>query len=192
MGPLMRITLFSLRHPIQASLAIGATIVASVLQLTIPRLLGQAIDQAQNVLTLAGDGAQQALVWTAVTLLAVSVARGFFTLVQNYYSESVGHHVGYELRLAFYEKVQRLPYAYHDRVHSGDLITLGLLDLDGLRMFFATGLVRTILLSVLIGVGAFMLLSTDMVLGLLALIFWIVADSRRTKARLAELGDKRG
>lgn len=29
-------------------------------------------------------------------------------------------------------------------------------------------------------------------LGLLALIFWIVADSRRTKARLAELGDKRG
>ncbi len=184
MGPLMRITRFSLRHPFQASLAIGATIVASVLQLTIPRLLGQAIDQAQNVLTLAGDGAQQALVWTAATLLAVSVARGFFTLVQNYYSESVGHHVGYELRLAFYEKVQRLPYAYHDRVHSGDLITLGLLDLDGLRMFFATGLVRTILLSVLIGVGAFMLLSTDVVLGLLALSFVPFVAWRSSVAQL--------
>ena len=184
MGPLMRITRFSLRHPFQASLAIGATVVASVLQLTIPRLLGQAIDQAQNVLTLAGDGAQQALVWTAVTLLAVSVARGFFTLVQNYYSESVGHHVGYELRLAFYEKVQRLPYAYHDRVHSGDLITLGLLDLDGLRMFFSTGLVRTILLAVLIGVGAFMLLSTDMVLGLLALSFVPFVAWRSSVAQL--------
>ena len=184
MGPLMRITRFSLRHPFQASLAIGATVVASVLQLTIPRLLGQAIDQAQNVLTLAGDGAQQALVWTAVTLLAVSVARGFFTLVQNYYSESVGHHVGYELRLAFYEKVQRLPYAYHDRVHSGDLITLGLLDLDGLRMFFATGLVRTILLSVLIGVGAFMLISTDWLLGLLALSFVPFVAWRSSVAQL--------
>jgi ATP-binding cassette, subfamily B, multidrug efflux pump len=180
----MRITRFSLRHPFQASLAIGATIVASVLQLTIPRLLGQAIDQAQNVLTLAGDGAQQALVWTAVTLLAVSVARGFFTLVQNYYSESVGHHVGYELRLAFYEKVQRLPYAYHDRVHSGDLITLGLLDLDGLRMFFATGLVRTVLLSALIGVGAFMLLSTDWLLGLLALSFVPFVAWRSSVAQL--------
>ena len=180
----MRITRFSLRHPFQASLAIGATIVASVLQLTIPRLLGQAIDQAQNVLTLAGDGAQQALIWTAITLLVVSVARGFFTLVQNYYSESVGHHVGYELRLAFYEKVQRLPYAYHDRVHSGDLITLGLLDLDGLRMFFSTGLVRTILLAVLIGVGAFMLLSTDMVLGLLALSFVPFVAWRSSVAQL--------
>jgi ATP-binding cassette subfamily B multidrug efflux pump len=184
LGPLMRITRFSLRHPFQASLAIGATIVASVLQLTIPRLLGQAIDQAQNVLTLAGDGAQQALIWTAITLLVVSVARGFFTLVQNYYSESVGHHVGYELRLAFYEKVQRLPYAYHDRVHSGDLITLGLLDLDGLRMFFSTGLVRTILLAVLIGVGAFMLLSTDMVLGLLALSFVPFVAWRSSVAQL--------
>ena len=28
--------------------------------------------------------------------------------------------------------------------------------------------------------------------GLLALIGWIVTDSRRIKARLAELGDKRG
>jgi ATP-binding cassette subfamily B multidrug efflux pump len=138
-SPLLRITLFSLRHYWQASLAIGATIIASTLQLTIPRLLGQAVDEAQNVLSTAAEGAQQALFWSALTLLLVSVARGFFTLIQNYFSESVGHHVGYELRLAFYDKIQRLSYSYHDRVHSGDLITVGLLDLDGVRMFFSTG-----------------------------------------------------
>jgi ATP-binding cassette subfamily B multidrug efflux pump len=184
MGPLKRITLFSLRHPVQATLAIGATIIASVLQLTIPRLLGQAIDQAQNILVIAGEGAEQALAWTAVTLLVVAVARGFFTLVQNYYSESVGHHVGYELRLAFYDKVQRLPYSYHDRVHSGDLITLGLLDLDGVRMFFSTGLVRTVLLSVLIGIGAWMLISTDWLLGLVALSFVPFVAWRSSVAQL--------
>ena len=171
MGPLRRITHYSLRHPWQAAAAIGATIVASVLQLLIPRVLGHAVDQAQGILTAGAEGAEQALFWSAMTLLAVSVARGFFTLVQNYYSESVGHHVGYELRLAFYDKVQRLSYAYHDRVHTGDLITLGLLDLDGLRMFFATGFIRVVLLSVLIGVGAYMLLTTDFLLGLLALSF---------------------
>ena len=180
----MRITLFSLRHYWQASIAIGATIVAAILQLWIPRLLGSAVDQAQNVLSNAPEGAQQALIWTALTLFAVSVARGLFTLLQNYFSESVGHHVGYELRLAFYDKVQKLSYSYHDRVHSGDLITLGLLDLDGLRMFFSTGLVRTILLTVLIGVGAYMLLTTDLVLGLLALSFVPFVAWRSSVAQL--------
>ncbi|RYE50042.1 MAG: ABC transporter ATP-binding protein [Hyphomicrobiales bacterium] len=183
-SPLLRITFFSLRHYWQASLAIGATIIASVLQLMIPRLLGHAVDQAQNVLSTAAEGAQQALLWSAVTLLLVSVARGLFTLVQNYYSESVGHHVGYELRLAFYDKVQKLSYSYHDRVHSGDLITLGLLDLDGVRMFFSTGFVRTILLTVLIGVGAYMLLTTDVVLGLLALSFVPFVAWRSSVAQL--------
>ena len=183
-SPLKRITLYSLRHPWQAGLAIGATVVASVLQLLIPRLLGHAVDQAQGILSAGSEGAQQALFWSAMMLLGVSVARGFFTLVQNYYSESVGHYVGYELRLAFYDKVQRLSYSYHDKVHTGDLITIGLLDLDGLRMFFSTGLVRTILLTVLIGVGAFMLLTTDMLLGLLALSFVPFVAWRSSVAQL--------
>src|SRR5690606_21978640 len=104
--------------------------------------------------------------------------------IQNYYSESVGHHVGYELRLAFYDKVQRLSYSYHDKVHTGDLITMGLLDLDGVRMFFATGLVRVVLLSVLIGVGAYMLLTTDVLLGLLALSFVPFVAWRSSVAQL--------
>ncbi|WEK03607.1 MAG: ABC transporter ATP-binding protein [Candidatus Devosia phytovorans] len=185
LGPLTRITLYSFRHPWQASLAIGGTILASVLQLMIPRVLGQAVDQASGLTMGSQDGAaQHALFWSAMTLLCLSVARGLFTLVQNYFSESVGHRVGYELRLAFYDKVQRLSYSYHDRVHSGDLITLGLLDLDGLRMFFSTGFVRTILLAVLIGVGAIMLLTTDVLLGLLALSFVPFVAWRSSVAQL--------
>jgi ATP-binding cassette subfamily B protein len=92
-------------------------------------------------------------------------------MLQNYFGESVGHHVGYELRLAFYEKIQRLSFSFHDRVHSGDLITIGMLDLEGVRMFFSTGIVRMVLLTVLIGIGSYLLLSTDTLLGLLALSF---------------------
>ena len=85
--------------------------------------------------------------------------RGLFTMVQNYFGESVGHTSAYELRLAFYEKIQRLSFSFHDRVHSGDLITVGMLDLEGVRMFFSTGIVRTVLLTMLIGVGAYLLIS---------------------------------
>ena len=163
----------ALRHPWQAGLAIGATVVAAGLQLMIPPLLGQAVDQTQTVLLggTEGGAAETALLVTALVLLAVSVLRGLFTMTQNYFAEAVGHHIAYELRLAVYEKIQRLSFAFHDRVHSGDLITIGMLDLEGVRMFFSTALVRMILLAILIGLGAYLLFSTDVVLAFLALSF---------------------
>jgi ATP-binding cassette subfamily B protein len=164
----------TLRHPWQVGIAIGSTFIAATLQLFIPRLLGQAVDQARGVLTAAAESATQAqtaLVTTALALFAVSVFRGLFTMLQNYFGEAVGHHIGYELRLACYDKLQRLSFSFHDRAHTGDLITLGILDLEGVRMFFSTGIVRLVLLTVLIGVGATLLLSTDLVLGLLSLSF---------------------
>jgi ATP-binding cassette, subfamily B, multidrug efflux pump len=169
-GTLLRISRMALRHPWQVAIAMVATFLAAGMQLLIPRLLGDAVDQAQG-LVAGGAAAQDALWTTAMVLLGVSVLRGLFTMLQNYYGEAVGHHVGYELRLACYEKLQRLSFSFHDRVHSGDLITLGILDLDGVRMFFSTGLVRLVLLTVLIGIGAWLLLSTDLLLGLLSLSF---------------------
>lgn len=181
-----RITVMALRHPWQTTFAIGATFIASSFQLMIPQLLGNAIDQAQGI--VAGDSAntdaQDALLITALLLLGASILRGLFTMVQNYYSEAVGHHIGYELRLACYEKIQRLSFSFHDSVHSGDLITIGLLDLEGVRMYFSTALVRMILLSVLIGIGAYLLLSTDFVLGLLALSFVPFVGWRSSVAQL--------
>jgi ATP-binding cassette subfamily B protein len=168
-GTLWRIVRLNLRHPWQVAICLAATFIAASLQLAIPRLLGRAVDEAQGL--AAGGAAEQALWTTALLLLGVSIARGIFTLVQNYFGESVGHRAAYELRLAAYEKLQRLSFSFHDRVHSGDLITLGILDIDGVRMFFSTAAVRFVLLTVLIGVGAYLLISADWLLGLLSLSF---------------------
>lgn len=167
---LWRVIRLSLRTPWQAAAAILATLIASGMQLLIPLLLGQAVDQTQALL-MDAEAARSALLVSALLVLLVSVLRGAFTTAQNYYSEAVGHHVGYQLRLSVYKKIQALSFGFHDRVHSGDLITLGMLDLEGVRMFFSTGLVRVVLLSMLLGIGATILLSTDVVLGLLALSF---------------------
>jgi len=169
LSTIVRITHMTGRHPWQTSFAIGSTLVAATLQLMIPRLLGRAVDQTQTAFAggAAGQVAEAALWTTALLLLVISVLRGLFTMVQNYFSESVGHHMGYELRLACYEKIQQLSFSFHDGIHSGDLITIGLLDLEGVRMYFSTALVRMILLTILIGIGAYMLLSTDVELGLL-------------------------
>lgn len=186
LSTLLRITRMTFRHPWQVTITLVATFAAATLQLMIPRLLGQAVDQAHGVVASgsAGDAAQAALWMTAVLLLTVSVLRGMFTLLQNYFAEAVGHHTGYELKLAVYQKLQKLSFSFHDGVHSGDLITLGMLDVEGVRMFFATALVRVVLLGVLIGVGAYMLLSTDFVLGLLALSFVPFVGWRSSVAQL--------
>ena len=182
---LVRIARMALRHPWQAGLAIASTFVAAALQLAIPRLLGHAVDLTQRVVVAdAGDAARAALWNTALVLFVVSLLRGLFTMVQNYFGESVGHHIGYELRLAFYDKMQRLSFEFHDRVHSGDLITIGMLDMEGVRMFFSTGIVRTVLLTMLIGLGSYLLISTDLVLGLLSLSFVPFVAWRSSMAHL--------
>ncbi|AJY48228.1 multidrug ABC transporter [Martelella endophytica] len=171
----------------QVALAVIGTVAAVAMQLSIPVLLGRAVDETQRVMSGGDDGlaAQQALWVTAVALFAVSVARGLFTLVQNYYAESVGHHVAYRIRLMCYEKIQNLSFSFHGKVHSGDLITVGLLDVEGVRMFFSTALIRMLLLTLLIGIGAFMLLSTDLLLGLLALSFAPFVAWRSSVSQLA-------
>ena len=185
-GTLWRLTRLNLRHPWQVTICIVSTFIAATLQLFVPRLIGHAVDQAQGLGGASAAAAEQALWQTAMFLLAIQIGRGIFTLLQNYYSESVGHQAAYELRLAAYEKLQRLSFSFHDRVHSGDLITLGILDIDGVRMFFATATVRFIMLSVLIGVGAYLLISTDWLLGLLSLSFvpFVAWNSSRAHLKL--------
>ena len=198
---LSRVSRMSLRYPWRVALAMGATIVAANFQLLIPQFLGAAVDHAHALLsqgTGAAASAPAALLQVALMLLGASVMRGIFTLIHNYFGESVGHFVAYDLRMAFYEKLQRLAFSYHDHVHTGELITRGMLDLEGVRQFFNAGLVRAILLVNLIGIGATLLISADMVLGLLSLSFvpfvaWRSSVTRlRLRAMWLELQERLG
>jgi ATP-binding cassette subfamily B protein len=182
LGALARITRMCMRYPWRAGLAFAATLAAVLAQLSIPVILGRAVDMTQ---ASAGDAFEAGpLVTVALTLLGASVLRGLFTLVQNYAAESLGHALAQDLRNTIYDKIQRLPFSFHDRTHSGDLITVGMLDLEGVRMYFSTALVRTFFLILLIGIGAWLLLSTDVVLAFLALSFVPFAAWRSTVMRL--------
>ena len=130
------------------------------------------------------ETAQGALTDAALLLLGASVLRGAFTLIHNYNGEAIGHLLAYDLRLAFYKKLQTLSFSFHDQVHTGELITRGMLDVEGVRMLFNTGLLRLILLTVLIGIGAYLLLSTDLLLGLLSLSFVPFVTWQSSVARL--------
>ena len=186
---LWRITAMSLRHPGRMALAIGATGLAGFFQLYVPQYLGQAVDQARGLLdgdVNASDraGAEDALMATALLLIGVSLLRGLFTMMQNYQGEAVGQLIGYDMRLAYYRQLQRLSFSWHDKIHSGDLITRGILDIEGVRLWTSTGILRFVLLSILILGGAVILFRIDLMLGLLALSFVPIVGVRASVARL--------
>ncbi|QFY42714.1 ABC transporter ATP-binding protein [Candidatus Methylospira mobilis] len=134
---------------------------------------GEAAEQAYRLVIEGHAHAvspRAALLATALMILVACALRGALTGLHGYWGEAVAQRVGYDLRLAFFEKLQRLSFSFHDANHSGDLIARGMLDLEGIRAFLESGLLRSIVL-LLVGVGAWRLLSVDVELGLIALSF---------------------
>jgi ATP-binding cassette subfamily B protein len=196
----------SLRYRWRLLFGIITIFLASGFQLALPILIGSAVDAAialeDGTLNIAngmasgaisavtdvfGEGdnpAKTALVIIAVLLFISSVGRGITAMFQNYMGESIGQAIGYELRMLYYEKLQRLSFSYHAGVHTGDLITRGIVDVEGVRMFVQTALLRSVFLIVLLGTGMYLMLSEDLTLGLISLSFVPFVAWRATAARL--------
>lgn len=157
----------ALRYRRRFILAIAASLGASVFNLAMPRLLGQAVDEAHSLLARGADHSEEAraalLVTAALTLGAASL-RGLLQMVAGFQSEFIGQSVGRDLRMAFFEKLQRLGFDYHDQVHSGDLITRGMLDLEGVRGVIENGLQRVVSLILLVALGTFLMFTRDPVM----------------------------
>ena len=203
---LWRITRMTFRYRWLLATGAIAIVLASVFQLYIPVMLGDGIDAVGAVLSdeavaqgrtsfLAqwaldrfvpsdGDKLTATLLVISLMILVLSALRGAFTFLHLYLTEVVAQRIGYELRLLYYEKLQRLSFAYHDRIHTGDLLTRGILDIEGVRGFTSRAMLRVVYLVVFVGAGAYLMLSSDLLLGLLSLSFVPFAAWRSIVARL--------
>jgi len=198
MNTVARILRMAARYRLRLGIGVICTVIAANFQLLIPQYLGDSVDYARSLLGATGVSpveAKAALWWAGLMLLGAGMLRGLFTMIHNYQGEAIGQSIGYELRLAYFEKLQRMSFAYHDRVHSGDLMTRGMLDVEGVRRFVDGAMLRTIVLVILVTYGGYHLISTDALLGTLALAFvpvvsWRAAASsillRRTWRALQE------
>jgi ATP-binding cassette subfamily B protein len=175
---LQRITALALRYRGRMAIAMACSLGAAMASLTLPRLFGHAVDQAQALLRLGpahGAEAQQALWTIAAMVIGATMVRGVLTMCAGYLGEYVSQQVGYDLRLRFFQHLQRLSFGFHDRIHSGDLVTRGMLDLEGARVFIQGGLMQALSLTLLLSFASYMMLTTDFVLGLIGLAFVPVA-----------------
>src|ERR1700712_2516206 len=171
---LWRVICLALKYRGRFPLATATSLGATFFSLLTPGLLGRAIDQAHRLLQQGrnhDNGAIGALAVTAALVLSASVLRGLLQMTSGYSGEYIGQSVGRDLRLAFFEKLQRLSFDYHDRIHSGDLITRGMLDLEGVRGFIENGMQRLISLALLLSVGSTILFLQDPLMAALTFSF---------------------
>ena len=168
------------------------TVAASVgFSLLIPTLFGRAID------TMVGqeveDGpfiwlnpSSETLAWFAVGLLAASLCRGAFDFARTYTTDSLSQKVSYVLRNRFYDKLQHMSFAYHDREHTGDLMSKATADVEAIRRYVNMGLIRSIEACLRATVLPVILLFINWELALISLAFipFVLVRSVRVMGRL--------
>lgn len=145
-------------------MAYSSMIIATVLNLAVPQIIKAAID-----IGLA-SGEVSALIGPSALILGIGGVRAVAGYGQRYFGEWLTHRVAYDLRNDYYDKVQRLPFAFHDQTQTGDLMSRATSDIAETERFVGIGmmdLVATLLL--LIGVIVAMFLE-DSRLAALALI----------------------
>jgi ABC-type multidrug transport system fused ATPase/permease subunit len=171
---LIRITGMAWHYRGRLILAYISFFAAIGFSLLIPRLFGNSIDRLvdiQNGQVVILDVALSVLALMGGALLGVSLLRGFSDFARTYTTDSLSQMVAYDLRNLLYDKLQHLSFGFHDKEHTGNLMSKATSDIEGVRRFVNMGLVRS--LDVVIRVIAItsILMFLNWKLALLSLVF---------------------
>ena len=186
---LVRITKIAWKFRARLILAYLSFLGAVGVSLLIPQLFGEAIDL---LVAIDGDGivrestSNRTLTYFALGILGASLLRGFLDFARTYCTDSLSQKVSYDIRNSFYDKLQHLSFAYHDTVHTGDLMSKATADVEAIRRFVNMGLVRA--LEVVVRVIALLLILSfmnwELTLISLAFVPFIVIRSSMVMGRL--------
>ena len=167
---IFRIIGIALRYKWRLIGAYACTAGAVVAFVLVPKFFGAAIDSIAEIFD-DGDYSEGAILAIVLTILGLNIARGILSYGQTYLGESLSQFVSYELRNDFYDHVQHLGFGFHDRQHTGNLMSRAMTDVENIRMFINMGLVRTPYFLALFVIVAVLLISLDWQLGLISTSF---------------------
>ena len=140
---------------------------AALTAIFIPLLLGTSVNRVLD----SSERAVSQLYLIALALLLAGTARGLFALGQTYLAETTSQKVAYDIRNAYFDRLQHLSFAFHDRQMTGGLMSRATADVEGVRMFINMGAVRSgFVVAMVLGIAVAMFL-TDVKLALVSLAF---------------------
>lgn len=77
-----------------------------------------------------------------IIIILITLARGLFMLIKNICSSYASEEMTKRMRDGLYDHIQKLPYEYHVKADTGDLIQRCTSDVDTIRRFLAVQLVE--------------------------------------------------
>ena len=181
MRNLLRLRPYLSRYWRQASLAWACVFVSGALVQVSPELVRLALDWGlKPVYEVGASGARGAfvglegnaslLVWASLAIIAAAVGRGLTQFGQTYLGESLGQKVSYDLRNDVYDHIQRMSYAYHDQMETGQIMSRTTQDVENIRMFFAQALFRMVYIAVLVVVSLVFMFSKSPLLAAVSMV----------------------
>ncbi|MCK5921959.1 MAG: ABC transporter ATP-binding protein, partial [Methylococcales bacterium] len=164
LGVYVRLLGYLRPYPKQLIITYTAMLSAVLLNLFVPQIIKSAIDDGIS------SGNSAALFQAGAFILGIALVRGVAGFSQRFFGEWLTHRVAYDLRNHFYNSVQHLPFSFHDRSHTGDMMSRATSDVTETERFIGIGLMDlTATILLLIGVMIAMLLKSWQ-LALVALI----------------------
>ncbi len=142
-------------------LGMGAAMIAALVALTIPQVLGSLVDGPLQ------DGDSSQIWWPVAIVLALGVLEAAMIWLRRWFVLQPGTHVEAGMRNSFYAQLQDLPVSFHDRWPSGQLLSRAISDLNLIRRWVSFGLVLLVVNVLTILIGLVFLISINWMLGLL-------------------------
>ncbi|PQZ96314.1 ABC transporter [Arthrobacter sp. MYb227] len=159
LGPFVR--------PILPRLSLGflCALSAGIIALTIPQVLAWLVN---NVLHADGRGSD---VWLAVALVGgLGILEAVLVFLRRQFVITPAARLETEMRVRFYNHLQQLPVAFHDRWGSGQLLSRSMSDLSLLRRWLAFGALMLIVATVTVITGLVLMFSSSWILGTIYLV----------------------
>ena len=163
MKSLGRLLAFLFRYRAAVTWTWVCLVATSVLGLATPWLVRQVIDRSTEFGSIARVGLY------AMGVIAISAVNGVFGFGQRFAMAEAVQGAIYDLRNELYDLLLHLPFSYHDRTRTGQLMSRMTSDMEHITRFFSFGLSNIISISLTFIGSAAMIFSMSWQLGLLSL-----------------------
>jgi ABC-type multidrug transport system fused ATPase/permease subunit len=140
------------------AVAVLCVLLAGAFTMVSPILVRYAIDFGLDPVRegnrLVGlDGNEKLLIFGSLAVIVFAIGRGAASFGQQYLGETIGQSVAYDIRNKIYDNLQRLSYAYHDKVQTGQIMSRATQDVENIRMFINMGALRLSFILLMLGIS---------------------------------------
>ena len=184
MNILLRIASYTLKFKLYLILGYICTVGAVISYLLIPELLGGIVDRIDPNSTNESIYKSLNLTFLLIILFSLGCTRGAFSYGQNYFGEALSFKVSKVLRDQLYDKTQKLDFYFHDKTHTGEMMSKVIVDIEGMRMFIPMGIVRSPYVFLMFFGSITLLLIKNFELAIYACSFLVLSGFLAARMRL--------